>query len=198
MKRLMTISGIFFLATLIVAPIALAGGRGNKGASGECYGDDDGGDTNERGARRGGRGGHRGGKGFSMKRVISQLDLTEEQQEAVMAIRDSHKEATAPNKEKMQSQRDELRTLWAAEFPDRDAILELEDEMLDTRGQMRVAQTDLKLAVMDLLTPQQRSEMSEILEDDESGKGHANGRTRRGQRGKGQERGSCRCDRDDE
>ncbi len=189
MKRLTTISAIFFLATLIIAPVALAGGRGGGGD--RCsYGDEDG----ERG-RDGSRRGHRGGKGMSMKRVIKQLDLTEEQREMIMALKDEHKQSVEPYREEMKAQRDELRELWAADNPDRDAILDLEDEMTDTRSKLRVAKTDFKLSVIDQLTPDQRAEMTEILESRESGKE----RGRRGGRGgRGGERGRCGCDSGDE
>jgi len=188
MKHSMTLSGLFVLATLIAAPLALAGGRSDS--PGQRYCEDDGEDQDA--VRRGGRHGRRSGQGFSMKRVISQLDLDDEQQEAVKQIRDSHKDAVEPYREKMQSQKEELRALWSVENPDRETILALEDEMLDTRGQMRVARTDLKLAVLELLTPEQRAEMVEIVESAESDKAH------RGRRGEGRGRGSRDCDLDDE
>ena len=69
----------------------------------------------------------------------------------------------------MQSLRQELHALWQAETPDREAILAkmeemdaMRDSLRDARRQQRV---DVRLSVLQVLTPEQREKWVELRQE---------------------------------
>lgn len=117
----------------------------------------------------------RGGKGGFYER----LDLTEEQSEQIKALHESLKAEIDPIREAMAEKRGELKELWKAETPDEGAIKAVQGEMDELRSQISEKVTDNRLAVHEILTPEQREKMNEMKNSGGKG-GKKGGRPPRG------------------
>ena len=91
------------------------------------------------------------------------LDLTEEQQGAVKALRLEMREEMTDVRAALKDKRAELGALWKAEAPDRSAILAKMAELGDLRQAMRTRKVDFRLAVHALLSPEQRVRAAELF-----------------------------------
>jgi Spy/CpxP family protein refolding chaperone len=129
----------FALAALAVLPATSALARGPHGPGGRGF----------------------GGPGFGPL-MIEVLDLTEEQQARIDALRESTFGERDAMREQAAQLHQELRALWAADEPDREAILAKMAEMDGQRQQQRVKMVDFRLAVREILTPEQRQKLSEL------------------------------------
>jgi Spy/CpxP family protein refolding chaperone len=98
------------------------------------------------------------GKGRGMMMAGPPLTATQLQQ--VQALRAAVFEETAETQQALDEKRAEMRALWLAETPDRDAIRSKHAEMDELRQALRTAHVDFKLAVHALLTPEQRSQIT--------------------------------------
>lgn len=119
----------------------------------------------------GGGRGHRRGPGFGLK-LLEKVDATAEQRAQIEALKDEMRQELAPVREAMQAKREEMRALWSAETPDRDAILAKHAEMDEVRSALRARRVEFRLAVQQILTPEQRARLAELRPE----RGHRGGR----------------------
>ncbi|MGI5862047.1 MAG: Spy/CpxP family protein refolding chaperone [Myxococcales bacterium] len=122
-------------------------------------------------------------------RGLASLDLQPEQRERIKAMRAEMAERAAPVREMVKAKKAELRTLWMADAPDRNAILAKQEEILRLRRELRVARVDHRLALLQVLTPEQRAELIKRMEDGPKQRRH--GKHGRGF-GPGDGAGECR------
>lgn len=87
------------------------------------------------------------------------LNLTEEQQTKIDALTQSTQKELAPVRTELIKKRMELNLLWMDENPDADKIKAKQKEIRDLRGIMEDKLTDLRLNVLNILTPEQRVEL---------------------------------------
>jgi Spy/CpxP family protein refolding chaperone len=99
------------------------------------------------------------------------LELTEDQQATIESLfEEMRPQPPGPEvRERMQSLREQMHELWQAESPDRGAILAKMAEMDALRAELRAERRNqrisLRLAVLDVLTPEQRAELTELREE---------------------------------
>ena len=166
MRRIITISALAAATLLLVLPAALA--QNPAPSDGDSTSDADPDSRRSRRGMRGERGhdGRRGGRGSRgvgiSPRMAEELELSEEQNAAIQTIRDSFREQDSGAREATRELRDELRDLWSADEPDKAAILDLMDQMQAEKHSMAVARVEAKLQVLNVLTPDQRAEMTAI------------------------------------
>ncbi len=129
-------------------------GEGARGMFGEIgFDEPDGSEEIEndgRTERRENRRGRRGG-------LADKLDLDEMQRAELRALRAEMREQTMPIREVMRELRQEMKTLWSSGWPDEEAIFEVGEDMDFLRGMLREERVDFRLALIDLLTPEQRA-----------------------------------------
>lgn len=112
---------------------------------------------------------HRGHRfGFGQK-MIEKLGLTQAQQDQLTALKSNLKAQMAPVRQVMKAKHAELKALWSAPNKDRDAILAKEAEIDQQRGVMRAAMVDFRIALNNLLTPQQQEELQQMKADHHHG-----------------------------
>ena len=98
------------------------------------------------------------GKSWGMRgSLLSELNLTEEQEGKMTALRDSQRKDMAPIRTEMLRKRAELQLLWLEDKPDGEKIKAKQKEMRETKGRIQDKMTDFRLAVHSILTPEQRS-----------------------------------------
>ena len=89
--------------------------------------------------------------------AAAQLNLTEEQTEKIRALREAHLKDVTPLRDKMFSKRAELKLLWLQASPDQNKITAAQKEIRALRDQLEDKRTSHRLAVFNLLTPEQRT-----------------------------------------
>ena len=89
--------------------------------------------------------------------AAGQLNLTAEQTEKIKALRDAHLKDVTPLRDKMFSKRSELKLLWLQASPDQNKIMAVQKEIRALRDQLEDKRTGHRLAVFNLLTPEQRT-----------------------------------------
>ncbi|MBN1960638.1 MAG: Spy/CpxP family protein refolding chaperone [Deltaproteobacteria bacterium] len=96
-------------------------------------------------------------------RVISALGLNEDQQKQIEALRAPLVTEMNTVREQMQTKHNELITLWQAVTPDRNAILAKTSEINTLREQIHTAHIDFRLAVLKLLSNEQREKLNTFV-----------------------------------
>jgi Spy/CpxP family protein refolding chaperone len=86
-------------------------------------------------------------------------NLTAKQREQIQALRVATYDKVAPLQRDLMVKRGELRALWAAPQPNREAILKKQAEMDGVRQKIREAHVEQHLAMLKVLTPEQRAAM---------------------------------------
>ena len=87
------------------------------------------------------------------------LNLTPEQKAKVDAMTESIQKELTPVRMEWIKKRMELDLLWMDESPDVDKIKAKQKEIRDLRGIIEDKLTDLRLSILDILTPEQRAEL---------------------------------------
>ena len=87
------------------------------------------------------------------------LNLTEEQKAKVDAMTESMQKDLAPVRMELIKKRMELDLLWMDDSPNADKIKAKQKEIRDLRGITEDKLTDLRLSVLEILTPEQRLEL---------------------------------------
>lgn len=99
------------------------------------------------------------GPGWGMNpSVLSDLNLTTEQEEKAKALRESGIKEIAPLRVKSFTKRAELRLLWVQENLDADKIKAKQKEVHELQGKIQEKMTDFRLAFYNILTPEQRTQ----------------------------------------
>lgn len=134
MKKLLTISMLAALALTFGATSAEAGHRGRG----------------------------KGAKGDRITRMAEQLELSAEQQAALVKLRDEMIEDAQPIMDKLRAVRAEQRALWQADDIDKAKVKALRKKAHRLEGQLEELRIELRLDVVDLLTPEQRAELKDL------------------------------------
>jgi Spy/CpxP family protein refolding chaperone len=87
------------------------------------------------------------------------LNLTDEQRTKVDAMTESMQKELAPVRTELIKKRMELDLLWMDDSPNADKIKAKQKEIRELRGVMEDKLTDLRLSVLEILTPEQRLEL---------------------------------------
>jgi Spy/CpxP family protein refolding chaperone len=116
-------------------------------------------------------------------RLAEKLDLTEEQKQAIGAIREAAHARQLETRKQVVQLEAQLRTVMLADVPDEAAALELVKQIGDLRTEQQASRVKMRLAIRKQLTPAQRTQF--ILMEGRFGRGH-----------RGQGRPMPRCDRD--
>ena len=163
-------------AAMLVSTVALARGPRGGGADFEggppCAGPD--GDR---------------GPGFRGMRALSRLDLGEDQDATLEALREQHMQQVKPLHEALDAKHEEMKALWQADLPDRDALLATQSELDSLRSALQVLKIDHRIAVLMSLTPEQRTELQTFMAERQGKRGKWGKRGKRGERGERGERG---------
>ena len=130
-----------------------------------------------------GRGYHGHGKGHhgGFKHMKEELNLTDEQSKEIDQIHEDMREDAKPIREKLKALKERMHDLWSADQPDEQAILSLKREMNALHLQLSELRVQMKLDMMEILTPEQRAKFKEM-----KGK-------RKGKRGKHGKKGCGEC-----
>jgi Spy/CpxP family protein refolding chaperone len=140
---------------------------------------------------RHGRGGPMMGKrgGHGVMKALKTLNLTEQQEIQIQALKHEKEKQKLPLWQQLKKKRMELRDLWKAVNPSKNAIMAKHDEMEPLRKQMLEMKVDFRLSVLEVLTPEQRTALSEIMDREcdgpHCGPGHRRGSGHGHQRGFG-------------
>lgn len=111
--------------------------------------------------------GHRsGGEGPNQEemihRMISHLDLTDEQQEQMKQIHLEHREETETLREQMETAQERLNDLVDAEQFDEAAIREAAGEFSEVQTELFVSRAEMQQEIREILTPEQFEKLSEM------------------------------------
>ena len=99
------------------------------------------------------------GRGHMNPSVMAALELTPEQTEKIKALHESATQKMTPVKAQLVTKRAEMKLLWAQPTLDADKIKATQKEVQALRTQIRDAQTDMRIAFRNLLTPEQTSKL---------------------------------------
>ena len=105
-----------------------------------------------------GRGGTMGPECEMDASVLSNLNLTMEQNEKVRALRESHMKSMAPIRTKLFNKKAELRLLWMQIKADPSEIVAKQKEIHNLKGQLQEKTTDYRLSFRNILTQEQLTE----------------------------------------
>jgi Spy/CpxP family protein refolding chaperone len=104
--------------------------------------------------------------------AVQALGLTDEQTAKIRDLREAHLKDIKPLHDKMFSKRGELKLLWLQKTPDREKITAVQKEIGSLRDQMQDKMTGHRLAMFDVLTPEQRTKVQALV----AGKGFGPGK----------------------
>lgn len=111
-----------------------------------------------------GRGTCIGGPGYEGDiPAASQLGLTADQTSKIKALREAHLQDIKPLQDKMFSKRGELKLLWLQTKPDQEKIMAVQKEIRSLRDQMQDKRTSQRLAVFNILTPEQQTKAQTFM-----------------------------------
>lgn len=155
--------GLTALAAAILVPVAaLSHGPGPKGPDGDGEG---------RGFGRGAR-------------MAEKLGLDDAQKKKVEAIFEDRRDDAQSFHEQIKAKRDQVKQLWLAKTPNRQAIIAAEAEVAALHGQLAAERVDTIFAVKAVLTPEQFTKFIEL--EGKHGKGF---RGKHGKHGRGDGQG---------
>jgi Spy/CpxP family protein refolding chaperone len=113
-------------------------------------------------------------------KMLSKLNLSAEQQAKVNALQDKMDKDNQPTIKKLDTLRAQMQKLWLADKPSEKSILKQQAKMAPLREKLRNRRVRFKIAVLSLLSPEQKLLFKE----------HA--KSRKGKAGKGSgNRGTC-------
>lgn len=87
------------------------------------------------------------------------LNLTEEQKRKVDDLKETLRNDIVPLRNEMVRKKTELKLLWMDANPDAEKIKSKQKEIRDLRAQIEDRLTDFRLALQQILTPEQRSKI---------------------------------------
>lgn len=103
--------------------------------------------------------------------AIPGLGLTAEQTAKIGDLREAHLKDIKPLRDKMFSKRGELKLLWLQKTPDREKITAVQKEIGSLRDQMQDKMTSHRLAMLNILTPEQRTKFQALAAEKGFGSG---------------------------
>ena len=137
-----------------------------------------------RGHRGHGPGHHRGHHGPRLERLAQQLDLTAEQRQQIRAFRSQAREATREARIDLDDLHESLQEQWASGQPNRQVINVLHQQADALRQTIRQERVRTRIAVLGVLTPEQKTELRQLMAERRERRSHGR-HGRRGHRGGG-------------
>ena len=114
-------------------------------------------------------------QGFQEGRWLEELDLSAEQTERIQAIREEAKETMEPLREQLQQEREVLQSQLAGDTATDDQLWTQHQEIQDLHQQMGVERFETMLEIRRVLTPEQRAQMAELMEQRRAQRGQGHG-----------------------
>ncbi|MDQ7007106.1 MAG: Spy/CpxP family protein refolding chaperone [Acidobacteriota bacterium] len=96
--------------------------------------------------------------------VFARLGLSADQRARIRAVRQSRIAENADLLEQLTAHRQAMQELWKAERPDKEKILARWKEGAQLRRQWYEKMVDMRLAVLEVLTPEQRGKLRELAD----------------------------------
>ena len=110
-----------------------------------------------------------GGEGI--KKLTEKLDLTDEQSTQIDAIHEKYRAANEENYQQLQEAREEMRSLLTSDAnPDR--LRQQHQQMQSLRQQLANSRFEAMLEVREVLTPEQRQKMADMMAQHRGRRGH--------------------------
>jgi len=97
--------------------------------------------------------------------AISGLNLTDEQINAIKALRQAHLSDIKPLQEKMMAKREELKALWLETSPSREKIAVAQEETDRLRMEMHDKMGAYRRSIFRLLTPEQQEKVRTAIQE---------------------------------
>ena len=145
---------------LVILPLSTSAAESNR-----VYGDEEINNVNNmnnmkhhaRGENR------RGDRGKKLERLLSQLDLTPEQAEQIRTIQEQSRTTAAELKEQLQTQRQEMQSLYASDAT-AEEIRSEHQETEELASQLSSDRFETMLQIREILTSEQRAKMAESID----------------------------------
>jgi protein CpxP len=97
-------------------------------------------------------------------RALHQLDLSDEQKDALKALRESKKDAVQANREQVRDAKKALREEMQTEQVNLDAVRTLAGDVGAVEVELAVFRASMKNQMMKILTEEQRAELQEMAQ----------------------------------
>ena len=133
MQKVMTVIAAIAFAAIMVSPASAYGGMAGGYGPGSGYAGD--------------------------VTAWSGLNLTAEQTVKIRVLQEVQLKEIQPLQNKLYSKRSELKLLWLQQTPDQDKIVAANQEVRALRDQLRDKMTSHRLAVFNVLTPEQQTKL---------------------------------------
>ena len=114
-------------------------------------------------------------RGFQEGRWLEELDLSAEQSEQIQSIREDAKQTMEPLREQMQQEREALRSQMAGDTATDQQLRTQHGRIQDLHQQLGVQRFETMLAMRQVLTPEQRAQMAELMEQHRQQRGQGHG-----------------------
>jgi len=136
-KVVLTIMAVLVIVALTTTSFAYGWGQGMRGGRGPGYGPCQSGDV----------------------QGLAGLNLTADQEAKMRSLREAQLKEAKPLQDKMFSKRGELKLLWLQQQPDQEKIVTVQKEIRSLRDQLQDKQTNHRLTVLKVLTPEQQTKV---------------------------------------
>lgn len=108
-------------------------------------------------------GGKKMGRGFGMQKFLDQLDLTAEQSEKIAAIQDDSRNDNQSLYQEMKANHQEMRSLFNNDASP-EQLRQQHQEIQSLRQQLGNNRFETMLQIREVLTPEQRDRLAELIE----------------------------------
>ena len=106
--------------------------------------------------------GKRMGRGGRMEKLLQQLDLTPEQSQQIEAIQEQFRTDNETLRQEMQANHQEMRSLLASDSSP-EQLRQQHQQLQSLRQQLGTNHFETMLQVREILTPEQRNKMAELM-----------------------------------
>ena len=103
------------------------------------------------------------GHNWSKPRLMEELNLTQEQQQQLQAIRSQYKDQISQQQDELRQASEELRSLMTSDA-DANQIRPKHQQVQQLRQQLEALHFESMLAMREVLTPEQRQEFAQLME----------------------------------
>ncbi|MDJ0588390.1 MAG: Spy/CpxP family protein refolding chaperone [Pleurocapsa sp. MO_226.B13] len=114
--------------------------------------------------------GRRWDRGQKMERLLQQLDLTPEQSQQIEAIQADSETTAQELRQRIQTQHQEMRSLMTSDATTEELRAQYQQAQ-DLRQQLGDNRFETMLQIREVLTPEQRAEIAELMEQHRGRKG---------------------------
>ena len=106
---------------------------------------------------------NRNNRGDRMQKLLEQLDLSSEQSQQIETIQQQARTDAEPLREELQQAREQMRSLMVADT-NSDELRQQYQQLQTLHQQLGTQRFETMLQVREVLTPEQRSQMTELME----------------------------------